>query len=127
MLLNLTNHSSHYWSQTQLQAAQQRWESVQDYPFPSVPPDADTDWLFAMAKQVLREVQDLQPSAVLCQGEMRLCFLLVTLLQGEQIPVVTATTIRNSVEYQREDGTSEKNTIFSFVQFCEYPNLINGT
>lgn len=123
MLLNLTNHPSEKWSREQSNAAAERWGSVRDYPFPVVSAQFDEKEIAALAQTVLADACKLHPDAVLCQGEMSLCFALVRLFQKNHIPVVAATSQREVAEKALPDGTTRKEAVFRFVRFREYSQL----
>lgn len=119
MFLNLTNHPSALWNARQLDAALAYGEVV-DIPFPQVDPEASEDAISKLAKQVVDQVQSLQPDAVLCQGEMTLCFAMVTLLKQNGIPVLAACSKRQTSEAKTESGNTLKTSEFVFCRFRKY-------
>jgi len=125
MLINCSNHPSAAWSSAQRQAALRAYGSVQDYPFPAVDPSWDETHLSQMAAILCAEITAMQPDAVLCQGEMGLCFALVSTLQQKGIPVVHACSERCVREKQTPDGSTVKLSEFIFRGFRRYPAAEN--
>lgn len=120
MLLNLTNHPSANWGSGQLEAALGIWGEVLDLPFPDVPPELDGAQVSRLAETVAKRAAALHPDAVLCQGEMTMVFSLVHMLQQHGIPSYAATSCRQSKEVVKEDGTTQKQSVFQFVRFRKY-------
>ncbi len=121
MLLNLTNHPSANWSSSQLETAIGLWGEVTDLPFPDVSPDFDELQVTKLAETVVKEASAFHPDAVLCQGEMSMVFSLVYMFQLHGIPSYAATSCRQSKEVAKEDGTTQKQSVFRFVRFRKYP------
>ena len=116
MLLNLTNHPSAFWCTEQLDAAAQKWGSVCDSPFPAVPASMETSEIQELAIRTAERVLDMKPDAVLCQGEMTLCFALVRTFQQKNIPILATASARKVVETVLSDGSTRKEAIStSFV------------
>lgn len=115
MLLNLSNHPSPTWSAAQLQAATAQYGSVQDLPFPNIPPDATADEVRRLAEQYEAEVRRVDPAAVHLMGEMTFTFALVNRLQAFGIPCIASTTERIA-----EEREGQKIVTFRFVQFRNY-------
>lgn len=124
MLLNLTNHPSKNWNTTQSRAAVEQWGTIQDFPFPTVYPEWDGAEIARCADAVAEEAMALNPDAILCQGEMTLCFALVSRFQQSDIPVMAASSARDVVETVRSDGSTRKEVAFHFVRFREYPKIL---
>ena len=122
MLINLSNHPSTRWNEKQMNAATTQYQSVSDLAFPNVPPAADEKTIQKMAKQLVRQIKEMQitashePFAVHIMGEMTLIFRVIKLLKRAKIKCVASTTERNTIE--NEDGS--KTFLFNFVQFREY-------
>lgn len=119
MFLNLSNHSYETWSENQKNAAKEHGEIV-DYPFPAVDPMATKQEIEQLAENVVREVVDLAPKIIMCQGEFTLTYRLVKKLQEAGFLVVSACSERNTTIIQREDGSTVKQIGFEFQQFREY-------
>ena len=121
MFLNLTNHPSSQWHRNQ-RAQASYWGEIIDLPFPSVDAQLDMWGICVLGDILLREIVSLSPDAVLCQGEITLCYYLVTRLHQSHITVLAACSRRDSCEIIHEDGTSVKEARFVFEQFREYHN-----
>lgn len=120
MLLNLTNHPFHRWPPDQRRAAEQRWGTVRDLPFPAVDPEATTHQVALLARKTVRHAAALKPDAVLCQGEMTLTLVLTALLQREGFPVYAAVSRRYSREVNRGQVVV-KTSEYRFHAFRAYP------
>lgn len=112
--VNFTNHPSDKWKPDQRQRALKYGEIV-DLPFPEVKAEADEDALNEMAVSCVREILELQPAAVLCQGEFCLVFQVVTMLKAHGITVLAACSKREVEEYG-----NKKEVTFKFVRFRKY-------
>lgn len=115
MLLNLSNHPSASWSEAQLQAATALYGSVEDLPFPAIPPDADTAEVQLLARHYFEQATARCPAAVHLMGEMTFTFALVQLLREAGIPCIASTTERIA-----EERGGQKIVTFRFVQFRSY-------
>lgn len=119
MLVNFTNHPAARWSQPQQEAAR-RWGAVVDLPFPEVDPADDEASLDAIAGLWAGRILELEPDAVLCQGECTLSYRVTRLLLAAGVPVLAACTRRQSAEQLQPDGSTLKRSIFGFVRFRRY-------
>ena len=119
MFINLSNHNSANWSESQLKAAESFGE-IMDYSFPPVPANADSEEVLSIAEKVVEEILSLKPDCVMCQGEFTLTYAIVKRLKEAGIKVVAGCSERNVVETKKEDGSIEKAAIYQFVQFREY-------
>lgn len=119
MFLNFSNHSSEGWGEDELAAARQ-WGEIRDLPFPNVAPELDEDAVAALARDCVRRILALKPDAVLCQGEMTLCFRVTQGLLDAGVPVVAACSERIVTERQLEDGGYQKLSVFRFRRFRAY-------
>lgn len=120
MLVNFTNHPSCAWSVAQLRAAREAYGSVRDLPFPAVDASADEAELCALAAEKAGEIISFQPDAVLCHGEFSLAFAVASALMNKGVPVICAASERRSVETAAADGSTRKESVFSFVRFRNY-------
>ncbi len=122
MLLNLSNHHSSKWGDTQRQIALEQYGDILDVPFPNVPPFATSEEIKVLASLYVKKSRDLakieknQPFAVHIMGEMTLTFRIVQLLQRSNITCVASTTERNTIDHA--DGS--KTFKFDFIQFRKY-------
>jgi hypothetical protein len=126
MLLNISNHPSNDWPLNQKLQAIKQYGSVADLPFPPVDPGGDVAYIENLADEYLQLcINKLggseynKPSAVHIMGELTFCFALVTLLQMQQITCIASTTRRVA----SHDDKGNKQSVFSFVKFREYPQL----
>ncbi len=113
MLLNLSNHPSASWSESQLAAAGGK---VVDIAFPQVAPDGDEAYIENLANEYLDKILKMNDiEAVHIMGEMNFTYALVSKLKAHNIRCVASTTKRETVE---ENGV--KISKFNFVRFREY-------
>jgi len=121
MLINLSNHPSEKWSQSQLDAAK-FYGAIVDLPFPAIDPEAETFDIEFLAETYESKVIQLLASehsgsqAVHIMGELTFCFALVSRLQKLGFTCLSSTTSRRTIDHS--DGT--KTTLFGFVRFREY-------
>lgn len=119
MLINLTNHTSEKWSQTQIKASLVYGEIV-DMPFPAVPAHASEKDVLNLAADITDCICSIGPSAVLCQGEHTLTYSVVSLLKQHGITVIAACSDRMVKETLATDGTTLKEVKFEFIQYRLY-------
>ncbi len=119
MLINCTNHPYSLWSSPQRDAAGLYGEVI-DFPFPSVPPDADERQIDCMAEQITGKLMSMDPDAVCCQGEMTLTYRLVARLKEQNVKVIAATSKRVTEETVDSEGKVFKTSEFRFCRFREY-------
>lgn len=122
MLINLSNHPSTRWNETQMNAAITQYGSIQDIQFPNIPPAATTKEVQKMAKKYVQQIRTLaqkeanQPFAAHVMGEMTFMYRVVKLLRRSNIKCVASTTERDTIEHP--DGS--KTFKFNFIQFRTY-------
>lgn len=121
MLLNLSNHPSSSWSAAQINAAQENYETILDWTFPMIDPHWTSSEVEELATQYAENIAKLdpQPQAIHLMGEMTFCCTLVQLLQTQGIRCIASTTRRQV----QEKAPGQKEVLFEFVQFREYPLL----
>lgn len=119
MLINCTNHPVCEWSAEQLAAAK-KWGEIKDLPFPPVSPYADSAAIDTLAEQVSNEILNFHPDAAIVQGEMTLCYALVSKLKCKGIPVFAATSERKTKTELDAEGNTIKTSLFQFASFREY-------
>jgi hypothetical protein len=123
MLINLSNHPSVNWLPEQIVAAKAQFGTIEDMPFPNVPPDADTEGVNNLAHfycEKIMQVYQNQAITVHLMGEMTFVVALVRLLQKAHIRVICSTTRRLVLE----ENAGVKTTKFQFIQFRDYPNIL---
>jgi hypothetical protein len=121
MLINLTNHPLHFWSEKQTKEAIRIYGSVIDLPFPAIPPAASAEELKILVNEytvkcieVLNKSRDMN-NAVHIMGEFTFCFGLVSALIKKGI-----TCIASAADRLVEEKENRKTTIFEFRNFREY-------
>ncbi len=113
MFLNLSNHPTTSWSETQLAAAGGK---VIDLQFPQVAPDGDEEYIEQLAQEYYDKIVQMKDiKTVHIMGEMNFTYSLVNKLKANGIKCVASTTKRETVE---ENGV--KISKFNFVRFREY-------
>lgn len=120
MLLNLSNHPSTTWSETQLLAAHKLYGEVVDMPFPKVPPEADAQGVRQLAADTLTRIQAILPGepsshCIMLNGEQSFIILFYDLAKGANFRCCVATSERNT--HLNPDGS--KTIVFEFVRFRE--------
>ena len=115
MFINLSNHPSSNWTETQL-AACGYVSQVFDLPFPQVDPSGDEAYIESLANEYLNKILSIKGvSSVHIMGEMNFTYALVNKLKANGIKCLASTTKRETVE---ENGV--KISKFNFVRFREY-------
>ena len=119
--VNFSNHPSASWSAEQRDAALafDDVQRIEDVPFPQVAADASETEIASLAADYVQRIRALHPAAVMCMGEMGVCWQAVSLLKKDGIRVVYTCTERQASETVTSDGT-EKTSVFRFVKFREY-------
>jgi hypothetical protein len=121
MLINLSNHPFEKWDEKHQQAAFREFGIVEDFDFPEVNPNADTDEVTRLAAEYLLacitklETTDGKKDAIHISGEPCFLFQFVTLAKAQGISCVCSTTPRLVTN---EGNTKISN--FHFYQFRKY-------
>lgn len=117
MLLNLSNHPSTHWSKVQIQKATDQYDSIEDMPFPNIPPTASSKEVAEMVHLFYDKITAMLPllKAVHLQGEMTFSHALINRLINKEIKVIASTT-----ERRVEERNGKKIVQFEFVQFRSY-------
>ena len=118
MFINFSNHPSNAWGEAQLNAAME-YGDVMDVLFPAVNPYADKEEIHKICDKYVTQIMNLNPSCVLCQGELCVAYGVISALKKLGVKVVAACSERKSAE-RKVDDKVEKVSIFTFVQFREY-------
>ena len=119
MFINHTNHASAKWPAAQKEAAR-TWGEIEDLPFPDIGADWDEERVAKVAAENAAKILAKKPCAVLCQGEFTYVYHLVNLLRAAGVTVLAATSRREAIEEQAEDGSARKISRFVFTRFREY-------
>lgn len=123
MFINYTNHTSEDWCEEQRKAAEE-YGKIVDLEFPKISPYMGVEELYQKADQecerILQQIgTEKKGTAVLCQGECNLTYLMVQFLQKEHITVVSAVSERKATE-KTENGVTKKESEFCFRGFRKY-------
>lgn len=117
--VNLSNHPSPEWSDTQRQAAlacSPDLTQIIDVPFPAVDPDTDETQIINLVNNLCESIPE-GTSHAMVSGEYTLTFALVRALQRRGITCVAATT-RREVFVDKASGDTLRR--FTFARFREY-------
>ena len=114
IFINFSNHPSEKWSKKQKSAAR-KYGKVTDIIFPVVDEAGDEAYIRCLADEYLDKIMEYKPSAVMCQGEFCLSFVIITALKEKGITVLAACSKR----IVKEIG-EEKKSVFLFERFREY-------
>ncbi len=101
-------------------SAASKYGEVADVAFPMVSPWATPEEVGELADQCCAKIMALEPSVVMAQGEFTLCFAVIERLKEKGIPCVAACSERVVTEKMNPDGTTSKESTFTFRQFREY-------
>ena len=88
---------------------------IVDMKFPSVDPLADESYIAETAEYYLEKILELEPNAVLCQGEFCLVYRMVNRLKENGVTVLSACSRRVA---GNQDGKKEES--FQFSRFRYY-------
>lgn len=121
MLINITHHPHTKWSDSQLEAAHNRFGEITDCPFPIINPADSINDVQQKAEQLLEQVLEIQhqqqaPIAVHLMGEMSLVYSLLRLLRENNIQTYASTSER--IVTNQENGS--RNVVFKFNKFRPY-------
>ncbi|MFM2392284.1 MAG: hypothetical protein RLZZ546_261 [Bacteroidota bacterium] len=115
MLLNLSNHPFENWSDSQKQAAIDRFGSVQDLAFPNIDPEFTKDEITDLVREYIIKAQSFHPNCIHIMGELTFTFSFVSFCRYIGVKCFASTTHRIVEEI---DG--KKVTTFDFKQFRPY-------
>lgn len=116
MLLNLSNHTSVNWTGNQINTALLMYLSIQDMPFPHIPPYMNSTDLDLLVEEYEAKIRKADPSAIHIMGELTFTFRLVMRFKELGYRCIASTTER----IVSEDGNGNKISNFNFVQFRDY-------
>ena len=118
MLINLSNHPSTDWNETQLAEAG-KFGEIYDLPFPQIDPTLSPKQINELATQYFLQVQAIaspREAVVHIMGELTLCYQLVDMLKSLGYTCLASTSERKV----KDLGDGKKEVTFEFVQFREY-------
>ena len=119
VFINLSNHPSARWSDTQRSAAES-YGKIVDISFPSISPHADSAEIDLLVSEYYSKIKKYDCSAVMVQGEFVFTYRLVKLLKENGYKVLSACSERRVTEYIDENGRTQSRSEFEFVGFREY-------
>ncbi len=119
MFINISNHPSETWGDSQKEAAH-RYGEITDIPFPEIHAQNTEADIEKMAETYVEEVKKYEPEAVMIQGESVFTFRLVRKLKILGVKCVSACSERTALTEIQADGTCKNSSIFRFVKFLEY-------
>ncbi len=121
VFINCSNHPSSEWSDEQKNAAGRDGKvEIVDILFPEVDPHWGQKKIKSKAEEVCKKIYGYNIDRVMCQGEFTLSYQIIRELKGNGINVVAACSRRETKECRKEDGTTEKKTVFRFEKFRKY-------
>ena len=120
MLINFTNHPWDIWPDVQREAARALFGEVVEVPFPKVEPSYTSDDLRALTDEYAKKIEGMKPDAVLAAGEFTLLFMIADRLLRDGVNVLCSCSARETEEYRKPDGTTEKKAVFRFEGFRRY-------
>ena len=119
IFINLSNHSSDKWGAAQLKAAEV-YGSIADLPFPQIDSKADSLEIDGLVSKYLDIILEKEAAAIMLQGEFVFTYRLVKALKEHGIKVLSACSERKVIEHTDNEGRTQRESIFEFVQFREY-------
>ncbi len=114
VFVNFTNHPSADWGQKQRKEAE-KYGKIIDLPFPVVSALATEAEISEMSEKYIDKITELDPAAVLCQGEFCVAFQVISGLKQKGIVVLAACSERCVKESE-----NKKEVWFVFEQFRKY-------
>lgn len=118
VFINLSNHPSSQWEESQLSAAQ-KYGKIIDLDFPMIASRGTRDEIQTIVHKYLIKLQSIAPpneAVVHIMGEMTFCFKLVDMLKSAGYTCLASTSERKV----KDLGDGKKEVTFEFVQFREY-------
>ncbi len=119
MFINFSNHNSALWSKNQLDEAHKYGEII-DISFPATDPLCNEKQILETAMEYAEKISAMNPDAILAQGEMSLCYAVVSMLKKKGLTVLCATSERITETLVSPEGETVKTSTFRFVGFREY-------
>lgn len=113
--INFTNHPVDTWDERQIASAE-AYGKIVEFPFPMVKAGSDELEIMALAESAVEKIMDMEPAAVLCQGEFTLAYAVIVRLKQKGVKVLAACSER-MVEINEE---GKKVVSFHFERFREY-------
>ncbi|MCK5796336.1 MAG: hypothetical protein KAI47_04080, partial [Deltaproteobacteria bacterium] len=124
--INLSNHPLIAWSDDQREGAEALGfgEPIDlEGGMPLVDPKATTEDIERLAHDLADKALRQGAQGAFVAGEFTLTQALVAILQSWSIHCYSATTEREAILEEKEDGSTERRSIFRFVAWREYPAI----
>ena len=121
MFINLTNHSSKFWEQKQLEATK-KYGEIKDFDLPEISGYENEEDIQKMVDKYFFKIIKMEPDCVLIQGEYTFTYRLIFKLLKYGIRVVAASSSKRSIEYVNDFGRKERCSEFEFIKYREYQN-----
>lgn len=118
IIINLSNHPSDSWSNSQRIAAIEYGEII-DLPFPEVDPAGDEFYIEGLADEYVEKIQQIankKSVTIHLMGEMTLTFAIISRLHNLDMACIASTSRRVVTETQ----SGHKEIQFEFEQFRNY-------
>ena len=119
VFINCSNHPSKPWCAEQKKAAEE-YGRIVDIRFPEVDPGWTNAQVNAEAERICGEIDQYNTAAVMCQGEFTLTYAIISRLKEKGITVLAACSRRRTEEEIKADGSTQKDSIYSFEGFREF-------
>lgn len=119
VFINCSNHPSEPWCAEQKKAAEE-YGRIVDIRFPEVDPGWTNAQVNAEAERICGEINQYNAAAVMCQGEFTLTYAIISRLKEKGITVLAACSRRRTEEEIKADGSTRKDSIYSFEGFREF-------
>ena len=116
IFINLSNHPSNKWSINQINESL-KYGNIIDMSFPSIDPINDN--INELVDKYYKEIININPSAIMLQGEMVFTYRLVSKLKEANFLVLASCSIRETKEIVKDNETI-KTAVFNFVKYREY-------
>lgn len=117
--INLSNHPSENWLESQLNEAQ-RYGEIMDIPFPHIDADISEYEVEKLAAEYCKKIVALKPAIVMVQGEFTFTYSVVRKLSAEGITCVASCSNRIAKETKKDDGTILRESVYEFKRFRPY-------
>ena len=118
MFVNLSNHPSKTWSETQIKAALQ-YGSIIDIPFPVVSANGDEDYILKLVDDYKTQIiSQFNPSCDVIHVMGELCFTFTLIQQLKEKGFVCLASTSERVVEEKEPGIKEVK--FEFMRFRTY-------
>lgn len=126
MFINLSNHPSAGWPESEIAAAT-AWGEVTDIPFPAIRAESPEEEISRLAAGYLARIPADGSSAVMVTGEYSLVYALVDALLEKECRVVCPEAEVSVSVTRGKGGVSERKLNYDFRRFVEYQRYPGDT